>query len=96
MKTITLKNCKSREDIESVILSSLEYENVVKDSAEARAWFSEAAIDGDVHSNDVVNEVVSVWDGELSAEELYRVIVTEYYVDSGSNDYVYSYDIHSL
>jgi len=95
-KNITFSNCKSYEDIEATILAALEYDELVDDEAGARQWFKDAEMDGDVISRDVVNTQVSIWNEEMNGEELYRVRIYEHYIDPGSVDYVYSYEINAL
>ena len=95
-KNIIFNGCKSYEDIEAIVLSTLKYDEVVDDETVARQWFNGAGIDGDITSREVVNANVSIWNEEMNGEELYNVRIFEYYVDSGSSDYVYSYDIKEM
>lgn len=93
MKQIKFNDPKSYEDIEATILAALEYDELVDDEAAARQWFKDAGTEGDVISRDIVNTRVSVWNEEHQGEEEYTVRVYEHYVDPGSVDYVYSYEI---
>ena len=69
---------------------------MVDDRKGAEQWFKDAEMDGDVISRDVVNTQVSIWNEEMNGEELYRVRIYEHYIDPGSVDYVYSYEINAL
>lgn len=95
-KNITFSECKSYEDIEAVCLAALEYDELVDDRKGAEQWFKDAEMDGDVISRDVVNTQVSIWNEEMNGEELYSVRIYEHYIDPGSVDYVYSYEINAL
>ena len=94
MKQIKFNECKSYEDIENTILNALEYEEVVENDNAADQWFKDAEMEGEVRHNVIVSTEVSIWNEEMQGEEFYHVIVKEHYIDSGSVDYVYSYEIH--
>lgn len=93
MKSLNFQNCNSYEDIENVIKNALQYDEVVENDAAAEQWFKDAEMEGDVHHNVIVSTHVSTWNEEMQGEEEFSVIVKEHYIDSGSVDYVYSYDI---
>lgn len=97
-KNITFNECKSYEDIEAVCLAALEYDELVDDRKGAEQWFKDAEMEGDVISRDVVNTQVSIWyiNEEMNGEVLYSVRIYEHYIDPGSVDYVYSYEINAL
>lgn len=90
---ICYNDCKSVEDIEKVIQKCLEYDEVVNNKEEAQQWFKAAEMEGDVISRDILNTIVRIWNTEKNGEEFYRVVIYEHYIDPGSMDYVYSYEI---
>lgn len=92
-KYITFYDCKSVQDIEKTINDALEYDEVVKNEEEAQQWFKAAEMDGELISRDILNTCVSIWNEEMKGEEIYRVVIYEHYIDPGSMDYVYSYEI---
>lgn len=96
MKKLVFENCKSKEDIRDTILTALEYDNVVDNDEDAEQFFRDAEMEGDVHHNVIVSTNVSIWNEEMNGEEFYQVIVKEHYIDSGSDDYVYSFKVVSL
>ena len=93
MKQIQFAECKSVEDIENTIKNALQYETIVEDDAAAEQWFKDAEMEGEVLHHVEISTHVSIWNEEMNGEECYSVIVKEHYIDSGSDDYVYSYSI---
>lgn len=70
--------------------------DVVKDDKEAEDYFKTAGIDGEVKHNQIINQTIDVidnLDGHGDVWYSVRVVVTEHYIDSGSDDYCYSYSI---
>lgn len=96
MKKLVFDKCRNKEDIRNTILTALGNECVVFSDEDAEQWFKDAEMDGDVHHNVIVSENVSVWNEEMDGEESYQVIVKEHYIDSGSDDYVYSFNVIDL
>ena len=93
MKNLSFSGCKSREDIEATIKAALEYDTVADSDDAAEQWFKDAGFDGDVTNRVCVSTAVSIWNEKEQGEEEYNVVVKEHFVDSGSDDYVYSYSI---
>ena len=93
MKNLVFQECRNEEDILNVLLNSLKNDVLVKDEEAAKAWFKEAGIDGEVVTHVLVSTHVSVWDEEHQGSATYSVIVSEHFIDAGSEDYVYSYKI---
>ena len=93
MKDLVFNNCKSEEEVRATIEDALKYDTVVENDDAARQWFMDAGIDGDVTTHVIASTSVSVWNEEYQGEETFNVIVKEHYVESGSDDYVYSYSI---
>ena len=90
------RNCKSYEDIEAVIKKALKYEVVVDDDDSAEEYFRDCGYDCEVYHNTILSKRINIWNEEHQGEEVYGVAVWEHYFDSGSIDYVYSYNIVSL
>lgn len=91
MKQIKFNEPKNREDIENTIIAALKYDEVVSNGITAELWFAANGIQGDVCRRIIFSANVSVWNEEMQGEEIYNVVIIEYYVDSGSVDSVYSY-----
>lgn len=94
MKKLEFSDCNSVEDIKATIERALEYDNITENEEAARQWFKEAGIEGEMKSHVIISTHVSVWDHEHQGEVCHTVVVKEHYTDSGSDDYVYSYNIH--
>lgn len=70
--------------------------DVVKDNADAEKYFKNAGIEGEVKHNEIINQTIDVidnLDGQGDVWYSVRVVVTEHYVDPGSEDYCYSCSI---
>ena len=93
MKKLVFNECHSEADIRNTILTALGNEVVVANEEEAKDFFKEQELDGNVTTNVIVSTHVSIWNDEMNGEEVYHVIVKEHFVDAGSNDYVYSFHI---
>lgn len=93
MKKFDFSKCKSNEDIVKAIEETLKYDTIVDDDKAAEEYFRDCGIEGEVTHRLIVDAVVSFYDEEANGEEVYLAMVWKHYVDSGSNDYVYSYAI---
>ena len=93
MNAINFLNCKSYEDIENAIKNALKYKEVVADDEAAEEYFRDCGIEGEVCHRTIESKQVTIWNEDHQGEEVYQVTIAEHYVDSGSNDYVYSYSI---
>lgn len=93
MKTFNFKGCKSYEDIENEVKKVLKYDTIVDDDDAAEEYFRDCGIEGEVCHRTIESKQVNIWNEEHQGEEVYQVTIAEHYVDSGSNDYVYSYSI---
>ena len=93
MKKFDFTKCRNEADIRMAILRALENDNLVLNDEEAEAFFREDGFDGEMTTRTIVSEQVSIWNEEMNGEEVYNVIVREHYIDSGSSDYFYSFDI---
>lgn len=94
MKTPDLSNCRSVEEIRAEVAHCLESETVVRNAREARRFFKQAGIGGCVNARTFFRErreIPSIC--PLRRTILVYVDIQEYYIDPGSVDYVYSYDI---
>lgn len=96
MKAIKLKDWyKSEEEIEQAVKASLQFETVVEDKAAAEEWFQANGLDADnMVERTILSTTTNVFDEEANTSIEHRVYVREYYVDPGSDDYVYSYEIY--
>lgn len=95
-RDINFKNCKNVKDIETKIVTALEYEEVVSNRPDAQRWFKECDITGEVITHDIINEHVGIMNEDEGYESVYEVRVYEHFVTAGSNDYCYSYEIIKL
>lgn len=93
MKDLVFNNCKSEEEVRATIEDALKYDIVVEDDDAASKWFKDAGFEGDVTTHVIVSTHVSVWNEEYQGEDTLNIIVKEHFIDSGSDDYVYSYSI---
>lgn len=96
MSTIRLKNWyNSTEEIEQAVKSSLDSETVVADKAAAEEWFRKNGYNADdMVERTVLSQTANVFDKENNTSIEHRVNIREYYVDPGSVDYVYAYEIY--
>lgn len=93
MKTLVFENCKSEQDIINTVENALEYDNVVVNEEGARQYFRDAEIEGDVTTHVIVSTHVSIWNEKHQGEEVFNVTICEHFVDAGSDDYCYSYNV---
>lgn len=97
MKKINFDGCKSIEEIEERIKDALKYDTIVKDSDAAEAWFVgnfEFEHPKIVWHECIDEDIVPIWNEEMGGDEYYKVRIYAHYIDSGSDDYIYSYGIN--
>lgn len=96
MKQIELSNCATLDDVRRVVSSSLKGKELVRGFKDAVTWFHHAGIAGDVACREVFRKVFTLYDSQRHGAAEYCVYLYEYYADSSSNDYCYSYNIVEL
>lgn len=90
-KDLDFSGCKTAKDIEDAVLKCLRYCEVVDGFDGAKEYFQDCGIYGDVCEHLEYSKEVSIYDEEANGEHIIKAMIYSYYVDAGSNDYVYSY-----
>ena len=93
-----LFHCDTRQEICDLVASHISKYggDVVTDDEGAERYFESLNMTGEVRHNEIVNQTISVCEKDEERYDVWvgiKVVVTEHYIDSGSDDYVYSYDI---
>lgn len=93
----SLYDCKSEQEICNLVTDTIaKYGgDVVRDDAGAVAHFEGCDMFGEVKHNTIINQTIDLCN-VIDGKEVWfgvKVEVTEHYIDSGSEDYVYSYEI---
>lgn len=92
-----LYKCKTEQEVHTLVTNTISKYggDVVCDDKDAVKFFESFDMFGEVKHNNIVNVTLDVVD-DIDGDEVWygiRVSITEHYIDSGSDDYVYSYDI---
>lgn len=93
-----LSKCDAFQQVHNTIVNAVKrHGDLVEDEESAEKYFAELGYEGKVKHNMIISQTISLYielDGDeqgIWAEA--KVGVTEHYVDPGSDDYVYSYDV---
>lgn len=85
--------CRTLDDIKAVVMGALEHETTVENKVCALLLFKAEGFKGDVIMRQAFAQDIELWNEELQRHEDAHVRIYEYYTDSGSDDYLYSYDV---
>lgn len=86
-------HCHTLADVKAVVFDALENETIVPDRTCASLLFKAEGFKGDVIMRQAFAQNIELWNEELQRHEDAHVRIYEYYTDSGSDDYLYSYDV---
>lgn len=92
-----LNKCETEQEVHTLVTNTISKYggDVVRDDDDAVTYFGRCGMFGKVKHNTIVNSTFDVQQ-EIDGKEVWyaiQVTITEHYIDSGSEDYVYSYDI---
>lgn len=92
-----LNKCVDEQEIHTAITNALMKEGeIVGDCNEdAVKYFESFDMFGEVKHNTIINQTYDLSETIDDKEVMYgvRVVITEHYIDSGSDDYLYTYDV---
>lgn len=88
-----IKDISSVDELRNRITSNLKGEKIVSNEQEAieKLGISENA--KRLYTNTIASGKLSVWNEEAAGYEEYTYYVYEHFIDTGADDYVYSYKI---
>lgn len=92
---LNFSNCGNRKQVKQVVENYLQYKDTCKTSKVGQ-WFKERGLEGRIQSDDIFNDIVYVWNWRIAEEQAFHVTIKSHYVDAGSVDYVYTYEISKM